>query len=125
MYDYVAPLSKHPSFYSSDDTLTVTLQPPLITAQREIAALQLKHGKVQNKMQQAAQARASTFTTPATNWQEKVINMGKSTVLAGNEAVNGTEQHLIHQEMKHYKQQFGVNLYTILEELEAMKHELK
>ena len=42
LYDYVAPLSKHPSFYSSDDTLTVTLQPPLITAQREIAALEIK-----------------------------------------------------------------------------------
>lgn len=117
MYDYVAPLSRNPNFYSSDDTLTVTLQPPLIAAQREISALHLKQGKTKEKVQQQAAARAAAFT-PATNWQEKVINGAKSTVMAGTEAKNSTEMHLLNSEITYHKQQFGVNLYKILEELE-------
>ena len=35
LYDYVSPLSKNQSFYTSDDTLTLTLQPPLIAAQQQ------------------------------------------------------------------------------------------
>jgi hypothetical protein len=59
MYDYVAPLTRHPSFYSSDDTLTVTLQPPLIKAQREIMALDIKQGKQKERINlAAAQVRA-------------------------------------------------------------------
>ena len=120
LYDYVAPLSKHPSFYSSDDTLTVTLQPPLITAQREISALDIKRGKLQERINQAAATRAAAFT-PATSWQDKIVNAGKSAALGGNEAKLSTEMALLKSEMKHYKQEFGVTLYKTLEELEDDK----
>ena len=117
MYDYVAPLAKNPAFYSSDDTLTVTLQPRLIKAQREISVLELKVGKSNEKIKEAAAKRATAFT-PATNWQEKIVNTAKSTAMAGNEAINSTELSLIHAEIKHHKEQFGAELYQSLEKLE-------
>ena len=117
MYDYVAPLAKNPAFYSSDDTLTVTLQPPLITAQREISALEIKRNKSQEKINQAAAKRAGAFT-PAQTWQDTLVNTAKSTAMAGAEAANSTEMSLINSEITHHKQQFGINLYKRLEELE-------
>ena len=120
LYDYVAPLSKHPSFYSSDDTLTKTLQPPLITAQREIAALEIKCGKQQEKINQATVTRAASYK-PATNWQETVVNLGKSTAHAGSDTILGTEMAMLRSQIKAFKQEFGVTLYTTLEELEDTK----
>jgi len=121
MYDYVAPLSKSESFYTSDDTLTLTLQPPLIMAQREIAALEIKRAKQQDLIQQAAQVRASTFTRPAENWADMLANAGKSAALGGNEAKLSTELALYNGQVQHFKQEFGVSLYNTLEELEDSK----
>jgi hypothetical protein len=120
MYDYVAPLSKSQSFYTSDDTLTLTLQPPLIKAQREIAALEIKRTKQQEKIQEAAQVRASAFR-PAENWTDVLVNAGKSAALGGNEAKLSTELALYNRQVQHFKQEFGVSLYNTLEELEDSK----
>jgi hypothetical protein len=120
LYDYVFPLTKSPDFYASDDTLTVTLQPPLITAQREISALDIKKRKLQEQINQAAVRRAGSFTK-ATNWQERLANAGKSTALAGNEAKLATEMTLLKGEITYHKQQFGISLYQTLAELEDTK----
>ena len=120
MYDYVEPLSKHQSFYTSDDTLTLTLQPPLITAQREISALHLKLAKQQELIQKAALVRANAFR-PATTWTDKLANAGKSAALGGNEAKLSTELAMYNTQIQHFKKEFGVNLYTTLEELEDSK----
>lgn len=117
LYDYVAPLSRNPHFYSSDDTLTVTLQPPLIMAQREVLALEIKRDKLKWKINEAAAKRAAAFT-PANDIAGKLANAGKSTALAGNEAKLNTEMSLLNAEIKRHKQQFGINLYKRLEELE-------
>jgi hypothetical protein len=58
---------------------------------------------------------------PATTWQGKLTNVGKSTALAGNEAKLSTELSMINQEMRIHKHQFGIDLYKILEELEDTK----
>jgi hypothetical protein len=120
LYDYVSPLTKSPDFYSSDDTLTVTLQPPLITAQREISALDIKKQKLHEQINQAAVKRAGSFKK-ATTWQEKLANAGKSTALAGNEAKLATEMTLLKGEITYHKQQFGISLYQTLAELEDTK----
>lgn len=120
MYDYVSPLSKNQAFYTSDDTLTLTLQPPLITAQREISALELKRNKQNGLIQEAAQVRASAFK-PAETWTDKLANAGRSAALGGNEAKLATELAMYNSQILHFKQEFGLNLYKTLEELEDSK----
>ena len=120
MYDYVEPLSKDQSFYTSDDTLTVTLQPPLITAQREISALVLKTKHQQALVEQAAAVRATAFR-PATTWTDTLANTAKSAALGGNEAKLSTTLAALQTQIQHHKRQFGLQLYRVLEELEDAK----
>jgi hypothetical protein len=118
LYDYVSPLAKTPSFFASDDTLTTTLRPPLITAQREIAALEIKVDRQKEFIHQAIVKRKSAFPNPATNWQEKLTNAGKSTAMVGNETKLKTELSMLEVQVKAHKQQFGLDLYPTLEKME-------
>jgi hypothetical protein len=118
LYDHVSPLTKSADFFASDDTLTRTIRPPLLRAQREIAALVLKARRTQEGLQQAAVDRAAAFPTPAVTWHAKVVNAGKSTAMAGTEAKLKTELAVRHVEMQGHKQQFGVELYSIFAHLE-------
>jgi hypothetical protein len=118
MYDYVSPLAKTPSFFASDDTLTTTLRPPLITAQREIAALEIKVERQKASINEAIVKRKSAFPNPASNWQEKLTNAGKSTAMVGNETKLKTELSMFEVQVKAHKQQFGLDLYPTLEHLE-------
>ena len=120
MYDYVEPLSKDQSFYTSDDTLTLTLQPPLITAQREISALVLKSKHQQELITQAAAVRATAFR-PATTWTDTLANTAKSAALGGNEAKLSTTLAALKTQIQHFKKEFGLTLYKTLEELEDVK----
>ena len=117
LYDYVAPLAKHHSFYSSDDTLTASIQPHFIAAQREIAALEIKVGKLKEKVNLTGVERAASCT-PATNWQEKLVNAGKTTAYAGKEVKLTTELSMVQGQIARHKQEFGVKMYTDLEQLE-------
>jgi hypothetical protein len=118
LYEYVSPLAKTPSFFASDDTLTATLRPPLITAQREIAALEIKVDRQKDLINQAIVKRKSSFPNPAINWQEKLANAGKLTVMTGSEAKLKTELSMLEVQVKAHKQQFGLDLYPVLENLE-------
>lgn len=117
LYDYVAPLAKHHSFYSSDDTLTSSIQPHFIAAQREIAALEIKVVKHKEKINLTAVQRAASCPT-ATNWQEKLANAGKTTAYAGQEVKLTTELSMVQGQITRLKQEFGVKMYTDLEQLE-------
>lgn len=117
LYDYVAPLAKHHSFYSSDDTLTSSIQPHFIAAQREIAALEIKVGKLKERVNLTGVQRAASCT-PATTWQEKLANAGKSTAFAGKEVKLTTELSMVQGQIARLKQEFGVKMYTDLERLE-------
>ena len=121
MYDYVEPLSKDQSFYTSDDTLTLTLQPPLITAQREISALSIKIKQQEELISKAALVRASAFQRPATTWTDTLANTAKSAALGGNEAKLSTTLAAYKTQIQHYKKEFGLKLYQTLEELEDIK----
>lgn len=117
LYDYVAPLAKHHSFYSSDDTLTSSIQPHFISAQREIAALEIKVGKLKQKVNLTGVQRAASCA-PATTWQEKLANAGKTTAYAGKEVKLTTELSMVQGQIARHKQEFGVKMYTDLEKLE-------
>ena len=77
LYDFVAPLASHQDFFASDDRLTSTLRPPLLKAQREIAALSNKQRKIKTDIQQAAVTRAAAFPTAATSFGEKMASKYK------------------------------------------------
>uniref|UniRef100_A0A7S4W1C6 Uncharacterized protein n=1 Tax=Ditylum brightwellii TaxID=49249 RepID=A0A7S4W1C6_9STRA len=118
LYDHVQTFSTRPEFYSSDDLLTATLRPPLLQAQREIAALEIKRGKVREEMAQAEITRRAAFPVPATNWYEKMANAAKSAQLAGNETRLKAEQSMVEIQMRDYKENFGLDIFNVLTELE-------
>lgn len=118
MYDYVSPLAKNPNFFASDDSLTLTLRPALLTAQREVAALDIKLSKQREAIETAKVQRAAAFAVKATSWQEQVLNAGKSAALGTNEAKLHTERKLIETQINAQKQKFGTTLYQILEQKE-------
>jgi hypothetical protein len=118
LYDYVAPLARTPNFFACDDMLTSTLRPPLLTAQREIAALEIKASRQKGLMSEAEVKRKGAFPVPASNWQEKLTNAGRSTAMAGSEAKLKTELSMLEIRIKSFKQQFGLDLYLTLEALE-------
>lgn len=118
LYDYVSPMASDQDFYASEDQLTTTLRPPLLTAQREIAALTLKQQKIKEAMAQAEVDRAAAFPTAAVTWTDSIKNAGKSAGLGANEAKLKTEASMLESRIKGHKQQFGVDLFATLVELE-------
>jgi hypothetical protein len=118
LYDHVAPLSSHVDFWAGDDPLTATIRPPLLVAQREIRALELRQRKVKEHIKTAEATRAAAFPTPAATLGDKVLNAGKSAVLAGNETKLWTDHNVILTQIKGHKQTFGEQLFDILVEKE-------
>lgn len=123
LYDHIAPLTSSPDFFAASDTLTETLRPALLKAQREIAALHNKVRRSNQEQQQAAEARAAAFPDKKRGdtektWQDMIVNRAKSTAMATNEAKLKTEAHLLQVEINHHKEQFGGDIYQTLAELE-------
>jgi len=121
LYQYIAPLVQgQASFFASDDLLTATLRPPLLTAQREIAALALKKTRCKEDIAQAAVTRQAAFpaTRQAATFQEKVRNAGKSAGLAGHETKLATELSVIETQILYHQQEFGLRLFGVLVDLE-------
>lgn len=118
LYDYVAPLSSKPEFYASDDKQTDTLRPHLLRAQREIAALEIRKGKIKEQQAQAEITRRAAFPTPAQSLGGKMLNAGKSSVLAANEAKLMTDSSTTQRLITAQKEAFGEQLFDTLVELE-------
>jgi hypothetical protein len=121
LYDHVAPTASLPSFWQAEDTMTNTIRPALLETQREIAALDIKRGRQKERINLAEVTRQAAFPTPAANFGEKVLNVGKSAGYAGNQAKLKTELIMIESEIKHYKQEFGVTMYAVFVDLEDNK----
>ena len=118
LYEHVAPLSATPEFYASDDKLTDTLRPPLLMAQREIAALELRKKAIKEQQAQAEVTRKAAFPTPAQSIGGKMLNAGKSATLAANEAKLMTDMASITRLIEAQKEEFGEKLFETLVQLE-------
>eukprot|EP00547_Thalassionema_nitzschioides_P006096 CAMPEP_0194209398 /NCGR_PEP_ID=MMETSP0156-20130528/7537_1 /TAXON_ID=33649 /ORGANISM="Thalassionema nitzschioides, Strain L26-B" /LENGTH=431 /DNA_ID=CAMNT_0038936565 /DNA_START=74 /DNA_END=1369 /DNA_ORIENTATION=- len=118
LYDYVEPLSRSQEFFAANDRMTETIRGPLLTAQREIAALNIRRGKFKEQLSQAEVKRKSAFPNAATTVGEKVINAAKAARFAGNEAKIHTDVSVTETIMKSHKQEFGVKIYSIFVEME-------
>jgi len=118
LYDYVCPLAKNPDFFAADDKMTDTIRGPVLKAQREIAALEIKRGKLKEKLAQAEITRKAAFPTPASNFGEKVFNTGKAVTFAGNETKIATEIAMLETQINAHKQDFGLELFDVFVHLE-------
>mmetsp|Transcript_45321 Transcript_45321/g.54977 ORF Transcript_45321/g.54977 Transcript_45321/m.54977 type:complete len:209 (+) Transcript_45321:101-727(+) len=118
MYDHISPLTTSEGFYTSDDKLTKTLQPPLVTAQREASALLSKRADIEGQIERVNEKRQNAFRSPAQTFGDKMKNAGKSASMAGSEAKLQTELAVCDTKLKYVKQQFGLELYGIFEEME-------
>jgi hypothetical protein len=121
LYDLLGPMASSPDFFAADDPLTTTLRPPLLTAQREIAALAIKRGKTKEDIAQAEIKRKASFPDKAMTIADKMKNGAKSAGLAGNEAKLATELSMVEGKIRTYKQEFGLTIYEIFVDLEDQK----
>jgi hypothetical protein len=121
LYDLLGPMASSPDFFAADDPLTTTLRPPLLTAQREIAALAIKRGKIKEDIAQAEIKRKASFPDKAMTIADKMKNGAKSAGLAGNEAKLATELSMVEGKIRTYKQEFGLTIYEIFVDLEDQK----
>jgi len=118
LYDHVQPMSTSQEFFESEDLLTATLRPPLLEAQREVAALEIRLKTVKEHVAQAEVTRRSAFPVKAQTLGEKMSNAGKSARLAANETKLKAELSSINTMMRDHKQRFGVKVFAAFKELE-------
>lgn len=111
MYDYLSPLSKSQDFYAASDKLTEIVRPILISAQKEIQALELRRTKQKEALAKAEAHRAAAFPTKAETYGETLWNFGKAGVLHGGETKIKTELSVTDRLIKGHKEDFGVALY--------------
>jgi len=118
MYNYLDPLTNSDAFWSGTDVLTELLRGPLIVAQREIKALTNRLAKLKEDYNQALTKRDAAFATKAKDWQDRLKNAGKATVLTGNEQKIKTEIYVVETEILAEKHNFGISLFVILSKKE-------
>lgn len=121
LYNHVGPMASSPDFFAANDPLTETLRPPLLKVQREIAALAIRRTKVKEDIAQAEVKRAAAFPDKAITFADKAKNAAKSAALAGNEAKLSTDLSVVENQIRHFKQTFGEDIYEVFVDLEDNK----
>lgn len=114
------PLSKTPDFYAANDRMTETLRGPLLTAQREVAALDIRRRKILEKVC-STETEEKTAYIAATNWQETLQNTAKKAGFVSHHAKLKTELGMVEVQIKDFKQVFGMELFQVLVDLEDMQ----
>jgi hypothetical protein len=122
LYGYVTEqqFNRRQDFYTADDDsnrLLFTMREPLIRADREISALQIRRGKVKEEINRQ-DARRKASIAPASTWGETVLNAGKSTVFAAGEGKLKTDLHAINTQIEAHKHEFGREMFGIYVKLE-------
>lgn len=102
--------------------MTETLRGPLLTAQREISALDLKRGKVLSKISaNESKEREPGAYVDGTTMVEKVQNAAIKTGFASNLAKLKTELAMVDAQIKDHKQIFGLEIFQIFVDMEDME----
>jgi hypothetical protein len=118
LYDYIAPLAAKSDFFAASDKMTETIRGPFLRAQREIAALGNSRRLLKERIAQAEVTRKAAFPTPAETIAQKVLNATKATGYAGIDAKLRTELTMLDTRIRGIKQEFGVEFYDVLVQLE-------
>ena len=119
MYAHLEAITSTQEFYVADDRLINILRPTLIKAQREVAAYERKRDSMRGKANLAEANRsgsASIFT--AATFSEKIMNAAKYAAAGAKEAASKTELAMLERQILGFKEEFGVELYPVLESME-------
>ena len=119
MYAHLEAITSTQEFYVADDRLINILRPTLIKAQREVAAYERKRDSMRGKVNVAEANRsgsASIFT--AATFSEKIMNAAKYAAAGAKEAASKTELAMLERQILGFKEEFGVELYPVLESME-------
>jgi hypothetical protein len=100
--------------------MTDTLRGPLLTAQREVAALDIRRRAILAKVSATETAEKTAYTN-ATNWQETLQNTAKKAGYVGQHTKLKTELGMVEVQIKDFKQVFGLELFQILVDLEDIQ----
>jgi hypothetical protein len=111
------PLSKTPDFYAANDRMTETLRGPLLTAQREISALDIRRRVILDKVSKTEQSEKTAYVA-ATNWQDTLANTAKKAGFVSHHAKLKTELSMVDVQIKDFKQVFGLEMFATLVQLE-------
>jgi hypothetical protein len=114
------PLSKNPSFFASNDRMTDTIRGPLLTAQREISALDLKRRKILEKITENDNKEKGAYVN-ATTMLETMQNAAIKTGFVSYHAKLKTELAMVDVQIKDFQQLFGLEMYQIFADLEDME----
>lgn len=118
LYDFLVPFAeKDPSFIIESDTLT-HIQGLFVTAFKDNKALLQKKAAKSHDLNRVAEKRAVAFPTPAENIQEKIVNVGKSARMTGEETGIKNQIGVLEQDMRRNKKNFGIQAYVLLVQLE-------
>jgi hypothetical protein len=119
MYTHVAPMTESQDFYANDDDrLVQVLRPPLLTASKDIAALQNRFDSVTSQLEEAKVKRAGAFPVPAETAAEKIKNAGRATAMTANETLLRTELAVVQRQISGIQEAFGRTLYPTLAGME-------
>jgi hypothetical protein len=97
--------------------MTETLRGPLLTAQREISALDIRRRVILQKVSNTEQEEKGAYIN-ATNWQETLQNTAKKAGYVSHHAKLKTELGMVDVQIKDFKQVFGLEMFAVLMELE-------
>jgi hypothetical protein len=100
--------------------MTDTIRGPLLTAQREISALDLKRRKVLEKLTENENKEKGAYVN-ATTMLETVQNAAIKTGFVSVHAKLKTELAMVDVQIKDYQQLFGLEMYQIFADLEDME----
>jgi hypothetical protein len=100
--------------------MTDTIRGPLLTAQREISALDLKRRKVLEKLTDNENKEKGAYVN-ATTMLETVQNAAIKTGFVSVHAKLKTELAMVDVQIKDYQQLFGLEMYQIFADLEDME----
>lgn len=100
--------------------MTETLRGPLLTAQREVAALDIRRRHVLDKVGKTESAEKTAYTA-STNWQETLQNTAKKAGFVSQHAKLKAELGMVEVQIRDYKQVFGLELFQVLVDLEDIE----
>jgi len=117
-YDAINCLTSRQDFYATNLSWIVTLRPPLITADREIRALNNKRANAEEHIKIGELRRESDKDmirqNPPTNFKERLGNFSKKSQWAGNQAKHKANREVANIQIRAAKEQFGLEVFPLL-----------
>lgn len=129
LYERLGPTVSTQEFYSEeggggmgDQRLAGLVRPSLIAAHREVAALDNKIVSLKGQISAAEVARVSAFGAAAESFGDKVAKAGRTASKAGSEGKLKTELALLERKARAIKEDFGMEMYGKMMELEEAEN---